>query len=228
MTVGLESDRNRQSRAAALVTDRGPSLAELDYRSTLADLVRCIDISVRLRHCMANDPNLGQVCIGEYLANPEAAFLQSLRTPNLGKKTAVELRSLIEAFARDRTNRADEVGDPDTQTSHIPAVEPRDVILAILRQFRFPDAPLQLDISVRLRNVLQEFAKCQRRGQEPAVLFLTLGDVVERWSEAARALVGFKNLGRKSLDELNALSRTYCTVGWRSLSQLIGSHLHSH
>jgi hypothetical protein len=61
---------------------------------------------------------------------------------------------------------------------------------------------LQLDIGERLRNVLKVFAKCQREGQEPGAQFLTVADVVERWGEAARALLGFKNLGRKSLDEL--------------------------
>src|SRR5271156_4296130 len=203
MPVGVLSHRKPESIMSAVATDRGPLFAELDYDSTLEDLVRCNDTSVRLCNCIVNDPNLGHVAIGEYLANPEAAFVRSLRTPNLGKKTAIELRLLVESFAFGCTHGIHKVGSlTENSDGCIPAVQPRDVILAILRQFRFPDAPLQLDIGVRLRNVLDAFAKCQRDGEEPGVLFPTLADVVERWHEAAPALLGFKNLGRKSLDEL--------------------------
>jgi hypothetical protein len=202
MPVGTQSEDNQPTKPV-YTADRDPILIELGYDSTLAELVLCNDTSVRLHNCIVHGSDLAQLTIREYLSGPEAAFTRSLKTPNLGKKTAIELRKLVEAFALGRTNRVYQARNlPEERDERIPAVEARDVILAILRQFKFPDAPLQLDIGERLRNVLKEFAKCQREGQEPGVLFLTVADVVERWREAARALLGFKNLGRKSLDEL--------------------------
>ena len=203
MSVDVQSHENPQSSRPAAAADRDPLLAELDDDSTLADLISCNDTSVRLYNCVVKDPHLGQVSIGEYLSDPEAAFMRSLRTPNLGRKTAKELRSLIEAFALSHANRVHQVGAPAEQSHERGrAVQPKDVILAVLRQFQFPEALLQLDIGVRLRNVLEEFARCQRGGQEPGIQFRTLADVVKRWSEAAGELLKLRNFGKKSLDEL--------------------------
>jgi hypothetical protein len=203
MPLGAQLDGNPRFVTSAVATDREPVFAELDNDSALQDLVRCNDTSVRLYNCVVNNPDLGQVSIGEYLADPEGAFMRSLRTPNLGKKTAKELRSLIEAFALSHVSRSHQVGDPAGQShERTRTVQPKDVILAVLRQFRFPEALLQLDIGIRLRNVLEEFARCQRAGQEPGILFRTLADVVERWPEAAGVMLKLRNFGRKSLDEL--------------------------
>jgi hypothetical protein len=200
MPVGV-LDTDPQFITPAVAADESPGYAKLDYSSTLADLARCSDVSVRLSHCVAKDPILGRTPIGEYLTDPEAAFLRSLKTPNLGNKTAQELRLLIEAFGR---NHSVHIVKDVTQKrdERIVTVQPRDVILAILRQFRFPDALLQLDISVRLRRVLDELAECQRRGQKPGILFPTLADIAERWGEASPTLLRLENFGRKSLDEL--------------------------
>jgi hypothetical protein len=202
MPDGEQSEEGQPTEPVS-TTDRSPIFVELGYDSTLKELVLCNETSVRLHNCIVHGSDLAHLTIGEYLSEPEAAFTRSLKTPNLGKKTATELRELVEAFVLGRADRVYQARDiPGGSDERIPAVQPRDVIFAVLRQFEFPDAPLQLDIGERLRNVLKEFAKCQREGQEPGMLFLTIADVVERWREAARALLGFRNLGRKSLDEL--------------------------
>jgi Sigma-70, region 4 len=202
MPVGAEWP-GRTWRIVRTSKDSAGVPTELSYDNTLEDLVHYSDTSVRLRNCITADPDLGQLTIRQYLADPEANFAKSFKTPNLGRKTATELRELVEAFADGRYDGVRQApGSAEHSDERAATVRPRDAILAVLRQFKFPDALLQMDISVRLRNVLTEFAKQQSAEHEPTILLQTVADIAERWDEAGSALLRSKNFGRKSFREL--------------------------
>jgi hypothetical protein len=174
---------------------------QLSYDSSLKELVFCSDATVRLANCMISDPELGAMTIRHYLERPEAGFDRSLQTQNMGKKTAQELQELIRSFDRIKGG----VALANLEEREIDAVlpaEPRDILASALRAFKFPDVLLDLDLSARLRGVLEKFADDRKKGRKPAASLATLADVVDRWSETAVALYRFKNFGRKSLGEL--------------------------
>jgi hypothetical protein len=70
----------------------------LTYADSLKELVRNSETSVRLSNCMVSDPELGAMTIGEYLKDIGASYLKSLKTQNMGRKTADELKQLVERF----------------------------------------------------------------------------------------------------------------------------------
>ena len=75
------------------------SLSELIYESTLREFLRHSDATVRLTNCIVNDPQLGAMTIREYLENTDISYARSLKTPNMGAKSAQELRQIVSAFA---------------------------------------------------------------------------------------------------------------------------------
>jgi hypothetical protein len=94
MPVGVQPSKPGPPwKSHPLPRDRVRVPERLSYDSTLKDLVLSIETSVRLYNCVQLDTDLGQLTIRRYLADPEASFEYSLKTPHLGKKTAIELRS---------------------------------------------------------------------------------------------------------------------------------------
>jgi hypothetical protein len=145
--------------------------------------------------------------IREYLENTDTSYARSLKTRNMGAKSANELREIVSAFARHRARRGEpmksEASDPGAES---PAGNPRDLIISALSQIKFPEALFDFDLSGRLKRVLEKFAADQGKGRQPAASLSTVGHVVNKWNNTRSALIRFGNIGSKSLDELKGFT----------------------
>jgi hypothetical protein len=181
------------------VKDRASPSSELTYESTLRELLRHSDATVRLANCIVNDPQLGAMTIREYLEKTELSYARSLKTPNMGAKSAHELREILLAFAlhRPQGSEPSKSGASEAQAES-PLGNPRDLIISALCQIKFPDALFDFDLSVRLQRVLAKFAADQEKGRQPAASLSTIGRVVNKWESTTAALIRFGNIGSKS------------------------------
>jgi hypothetical protein len=142
---------------------------ELTYESTLRELLRHSDASVRLSNCIVNDPQLGAMTIREYLENTDTSYAASLKIRNMGVKSANELRQIVSEFDRHRAQRDEPTKSAASDVrAESSSATPRDLIISALSQIKFPDALFDFDLSVRLERVLEKFAADQGKGRQPA------------------------------------------------------------
>ena len=187
--------------------ERASSSAELTYESSLRELLRHSDATVRLANCIVNDPQLGAMTIGEYLENTDISYARSLKTPNMGAKSAQELRQILSAFALQLVQGSEPSKSGASEAGvESPEVNPRDLIISSLYQIKFPEALFDFELSVRLKRVLEKFAADQGRGRQPAALLSTIGHIVDKWDSTTAALKRFGNVGSKSLYELKGFT----------------------
>lgn len=190
------------------MTNDAVSPFALTYESSLRELLLHSDVTVRLANCIVNDPQLGAMTIREYLEDTDVSYAKSLKTQNMGAKTARELRHIVSAFALHWTQSgepASKIGESEAP-SESPPVNPRDMIISALRLVKFPDALFDFDLSVRLQRVLGRFAADQSKGLQPAALISTVAHVVDNWASTTVALLRFGNVGSKSLCELKGFT----------------------
>src|SRR5262249_32020329 len=151
------------------------------------------DASVRLTNCVNNDPQLGSMTIREYLENPELGYARSLKTQNMGAKSAGELKdmvfSCVPLLSPNLQPAISNAGDAQPES---PIVNPRDLIISALYEVKFPEALFYFDLSGRLKGVLERFAEDQEKGRQPAALLSNVGHVVNNWDSTTVAL---KRLG---------------------------------
>lgn len=170
---------------------------------TIEELIRRCEVSVRLANCIAMSPEISQLTVSEFLADPARWLNQFLQTKNVGRNIANELSALVKAAAEPETFRID------------PAVNqapPRKVafrnLVDLLKPIPFPAALLKSEISVRLRHCLEriEAARLTAESWEPETT--SLGAVLAEWPRIRRKLLEQANLGRKTVTELGAVIET--------------------
>jgi RNA polymerase sigma factor (sigma-70 family) len=181
--------------------------SKLTYESTLRELLHHSDATVRLTNCIVSDPQLGAMTIGEYLENTDISYAKSLKTRNMGAKSAQELKEIVLACAPLLAQDSEPANSGASEApAENPAVNPRDLIISDLCQVKFPEALFDFDLSVRLRGILEKFAADQEKGRQPAMLLSTLGQVVNKWDSTTAAIKSFGNFGSKSLYELKCFT----------------------
>ncbi|MBR1285383.1 hypothetical protein JQ597_25360 [Bradyrhizobium sp. AUGA SZCCT0177] len=168
---------------------------------TLEWLVQNNDASVRLSNCVIADREIATTTIREFLADAEHMRRRLHRTPNLGTKSANELFGLVEHFS---ANPHCYDLEP-IQVVETPAQQAFRQLLLLVSQVSFPDAVLEHDISVRLRNILEKFKSAQRVKGNWEAGVIALNNVLADWPVVRTRFLQKQNSGRKTVAELEML-----------------------
>ena len=173
---------------------------------TIGGLVRRCDVSVRLTHCIAASPEISELTIPEFLADPAKWLNRFLRTRNAGQKTASELSALMAKAAADLGTFCT---DPVLNQAPPRKAPPREIAFGILvdllKPIPFPAALLEIEISARLRNCLETIQATRLTAESWEPEADNLGAVLAEWPRIRPKLLKQANLGRKTVAELEAV-----------------------
>lgn len=162
----------------------------------IADVIRQSDASVRLNNALINAGNsLPFHTVREYLEAGPTAKYKFLTIPNLGRRSADELDSIVRAFVANGPSHP-----PEPVVDRGPTLGAvRHVLIGMFSDFRFPDIFLERPISTRLANALRNNSQLPGR----------LSDVLGGLDSVCGQLRGAGNVGRISINEFLEFTREF-------------------
>lgn len=193
----LVEDETRSLRHCLVMSDNPGD----HFQRTIASLVMASETSVRLRNCVSANPSLGALTLFEFLSNPAKTRINLLRFRSLGQKTARELIALAKVAASK---------PPAADITLVEESRSRRAfksLMSLLSPISFPSDLLAVELSSRLRNVLQALCEIQSQRSRPntSIAGCDLGAVISDWPECRARLRKQVNVGPSTITELEAI-----------------------